>query len=54
MDVSQLLEFKDALAKLIAKPDLFKAAAEAYEKDDSEAFREILTKVGIVEFLWVV
>jgi hypothetical protein len=54
IDVSQLLEFKDALAKLIGDPRLFKAVAEAYEKDNAEAFREVLTKVGIIDFCWLI
>jgi len=54
LNVSQLLEFKDALAKLTEDAKLFRAAAEAYEKDDAEAFREVLTRLGIINFCWLI
>lgn len=48
------MDFRDALAKLIANPKLFRAAAEAYEKDDAKAFRDVLTELGILNYCWLI
>ena len=54
IDVEQLIKFKDALARLVEKPELFKEVAEAFEKDDAERFRDVLRELGILRFCWVI
>jgi len=54
VEVDQLIEFKEALEKLVENPELFKKVAEAFEKDDSETFRDVLGELGILRFCWLI
>jgi len=54
VEATQLIEFKEALTKLVANPELFKKVAEAFEKDDSETFRDVLGELGILRFCWLI
>lgn len=54
VDVEQLIKVKDALARLVENPELFKKAAEAFEREDTETFRGVLREIGILRFCWLI
>jgi hypothetical protein len=55
MNIEELIEFKDPLAKLVEKPEVLREALEAFEADDAETFRRLMEELGIHRrFCWMV
>ncbi|MCP8318624.1 MAG: hypothetical protein L6N95_02195, partial [Candidatus Methylarchaceae archaeon HK01B] len=52
--IENLAEFREALAKLIENPELFKEVVEAVEKRDAERFQTVLSRLGILKYcFWI-
>jgi hypothetical protein len=54
VDLEQLLGFKDVLTKLVENPEFYKGLVEAFEKDDSKRFRELLEEHDLVIYCWII
>ena len=50
VEIEKLAEFREALAKLVENPELFRETAEAVEKRDAERFQAVLSRLGILEY----
>lgn len=54
MEIEELVDIREALARLIEREDLFREVAKAVEREDAERFRAVLSELGIIRFCWVI